>query len=132
MSEASPAPERVALYVCTPEDVLYSGPAHWVQIPLHDGLIGIWPGHAPLIASLATGTLTYQVDEGPRKLDITGGILRVGLERCAVLVHRVMPPGSSDDAAEVDASDTEQLAAALEEALHESLSDDELRELERE
>ena len=130
MSEASLSPKRVELYICTPEEVLFTGQAHWVQIPLHDGLIGVWPGHAPLIASLAPGTLSYQVDEETRKLAIAGGILRVGLEQCAVLIHRANDPGQPDDPHDADVVDSEQLAVDLEEALYETLSQEDVRELE--
>lgn len=123
MSESSPALERVNLYVLTPGEVVFEGQVLWVQVPLYDGLIGIWPGHAPLIASLSAGRLFFETGEGEQGLAVTGGILRVDEERCVVLVNSLAP---MQDATGID---KEALAANLEQAVSESLSTQEIQEL---
>ena len=53
----------VNLTIVTPEQILFQGAVEWVQVPLHDGMIGVWPGHAPLIAAISAGTAQYRADE---------------------------------------------------------------------
>ncbi|MBC7235392.1 MAG: hypothetical protein H5T69_06085 [Chloroflexi bacterium] len=130
MSEPS-APDRVNLLVVTPEQVLFDGAAHWVQIPLCDGLLGVWPGHAPLIASLAAGELMISTDQGLQSIAVPGGILRIDVERCVVLAGGLSEGfrASRPEAIEITSTDREQLVADMEEALREALSEEELEEL---
>lgn len=128
MSDSTAIPaNRVDLFITTPEDVLYRGLAHWVQVPLHDGLIGIWPGHAPLVGALTQGTIQYQTDEGTQTIPVRAGILRVDEERCYVLVGALSDerPGSWEPPSEA-------LADELERALYEALPRDEIEELQHE
>lgn len=43
--------------VITPEGVLVDEPAAHAQIPAHDGLFGVLPGRAPIVAELGLGQL---------------------------------------------------------------------------
>jgi F-type H+-transporting ATPase subunit epsilon len=82
----TPTPKAVALSVLTPEQILYDGEALWVEVPLTDGLIGVWPGHAPLMGALGQGVVRFETHSGVREVPVSGGVLRVGVERCAVLL----------------------------------------------
>jgi len=116
---ANPAPDAVAepstvrLTILTPEEILFQGDVSWVEIPLYDGLIGIWPGHAPLIAALAEGTVRYETRGEIRELAVGSGVLRVHEEGCAILVGALQPAADSE-------GDKEALFSDLEEALHDS------------
>ena len=125
MSETSPVPERVNLYVLSAEDTLYEGQTLWVQVPLEDGLIGIWPGHAPLIASVSAGRISFDVGEGTQELALQGGILRVDAERCVILVGALPPVQETTDI------DTETLASDLVRVLSESQSEDQIQDLQK-
>ncbi|HHX65312.1 MAG TPA: hypothetical protein GX702_10535 [Chloroflexi bacterium] len=128
MSDASATPaDRVDLFITTPENVLYQGPAHWVQVPLHDGLIGIWPGHSPLVGALSRGTIQYHTDEGTQTIPVRAGILRVDEERCFVLVGALADEQESSWSPQ---SDT--LADELERALYEALPEEEIEALQEE
>lgn len=118
-------PDRVKLLILTPQEVLFEGEAEWVELPLYDGLIGIWPGHAPLVGALQEGTLRYEAGGEIHELPVRSGILRVHEEGCAVLI------GSLRRAAEAsaDEEDKEALFGELEEALQESLSEEQAKEL---
>jgi F-type H+-transporting ATPase subunit epsilon len=109
----------------TPEDVVYDGKVRWVQVPLKDGLIGIWPGHAPLIAAIAKGNVQYDTGESVESLSIEKGILRITQDRCAILV------GSLPSQSVVSSNRTGALVADLEGALFESLPQDQIQELQK-
>jgi len=67
------------LTVLTPTETLLDveGVA-WVQSHLADGGgIGIYPGHAPLLAETATAPLRYASPSGEHTLDLEAGILQV-------------------------------------------------------
>ena len=122
MSDRLEQPLR--LVVVSPEQVAYDGEVHWVQVPLLDGLIGIWPGHAPLIAAVAGGKLRFQSDEGVQEMRISEGVLRVARGACVLLVR----PGAD----QMPAYAREGLADDLQEALGEVLTPDEIQALQDE
>jgi F0F1-type ATP synthase epsilon subunit len=50
----------------------------WVQARLTDGGgIGIYPGHAPLLAETVTAPLRYADSSGEHTLDLEAGVLQV-------------------------------------------------------
>jgi len=135
MSADVAGPEHLALSILSPERVLYDGEAEWVQVPLVDGLIGIWPGHAPLIASLGRGRVQWETGQGVQDLPVAGGMLRVDTGRCVVLVGpsaAAEREASSWEVTRARATQTEALFEDLEEVLSDSLSDEEIRELQEE
>jgi len=81
-------PSRVHLRILSPEQLLYEGQVLWVQVPLEDGLIGIWPGHAPLIGSLGRGGVQWDTGQGAEEFEVEGGMLRVDANGCVLLVGR--------------------------------------------
>jgi F-type H+-transporting ATPase subunit epsilon len=123
MSDEIKAPERLQLVILTPDRVLFRGPVQWVQVPLEDGLLGVWPGHAPLIGALGHGTATYDTGDGTQESEIGGGLLRIAGERCSLLTVAA----EQETAEEKDAD--ARLAAALEAALEEHLTEQELAAL---
>lgn len=87
MSDAPHDPNRLHLLVLTPEEILFQGDVLWAQVPLVDGLTGIWPGHAPLVGRIDRGSVEYATAEGTEAVAVAGGVLRVDDEgRCIVLV----------------------------------------------
>jgi F0F1-type ATP synthase epsilon subunit len=70
---------RFRLMVLTPAQTLLDvEEAAWVQTRLADGGgIGIYPGHAPLIAETVTAPLRYADPSGEHVLDLEAGILQV-------------------------------------------------------
>lgn len=73
------------LEIATPERLLIREEVSEAQIPARKGEIGVRPDHAPLIAELSIGVLSY-VTEGRRKeLFVGGGVAEVLPERVRVL-----------------------------------------------
>ena len=111
MSAASSA-NSVRLVVLTCEAVRFEGDVQWVEAPLADGLIGIWPEHVPLTGELGVGTLRYAVADQVHELAVPGGVLHVREDECAVLLTSGQPGPQSEEG-------SERLFRALESALQE-------------
>ena len=67
------------LMVLTPAKTLLDvAEVAWVQVQLSDGGgIGIYPGHAPLLAETVTAPLRYADELGEHALDLEAGILQI-------------------------------------------------------
>jgi F-type H+-transporting ATPase subunit epsilon len=89
------------LTVLLPGEVLLDGiDIAWVQVQLADGGgIGIYPGHAPLLAETVTAPLRYADDEGEHTLDLVAGILHVDSQGATILTT-----GEKEVEAELEAS----------------------------
>lgn len=86
MSDERGIPSYLRLRILTPEEALFEGEVDWAEIPLLDGLVGIWPGHAPLAAALSAGMVSYSIQGEVREIPVRSGILRVTPDECIVLV----------------------------------------------
>jgi F0F1-type ATP synthase epsilon subunit len=49
----------------------------WVRVQLVDGGIGIWPGHAPLLAETISAPLVYARNGEEHRVDVRAGILQI-------------------------------------------------------
>jgi F0F1-type ATP synthase epsilon subunit len=78
--------ELLRLTVLTPARTLAQAEdVAWVQARLADGCgIGIYPGHAPLLAETVTAPLRYADPTGEHALDLEAGILQI--ERGSVTI----------------------------------------------
>ena len=72
------APDRFRLRVVTSKSLLVETEADEAQIPTIDGLIGILPGHRPLIVAIGRGALTYRQAKYEEKFEIEGGYAEIG------------------------------------------------------
>jgi F-type H+-transporting ATPase subunit epsilon len=61
----------------SPEQTLFEGTVASLLVPAYDGLLGILPGHAPMIALLGDGVLTVRADAGERRFRVSGGFVQV-------------------------------------------------------
>jgi F-type H+-transporting ATPase subunit epsilon len=52
------------LQVVTPEKIIFDGMLISLVLPAVDGLMGVLPNHAPIVAALATGPLTARTESG--------------------------------------------------------------------
>jgi F-type H+-transporting ATPase subunit epsilon len=80
-------PDMLDLEVATPERQLVHEPATEVQIPAKNGYLGILPGHAPLLAELGTGYLSYSAGGKKRYLSIQGGFVEVLPDHVRVMAN---------------------------------------------
>ena len=102
----------VRLRVITPEQVVFDNAVDSVQIPLEDGLLGVWPEHAPLVAATGQGELEYRVRGETHRLPVGAGVLRIDGTHCVVMYGasaKGSPPERNLDAL------FDQMESALEE-----------------
>lgn len=116
------AERSIRLRVLTPEQVLFDGPVDWVQVPLSDGLLGVWPGHAPLIGAVDDGEATFSLDGEIHRLPVTAGFLRIDATCCVILCGALA-------VSQIPERDVESLATQFENTLREYLTEDELEGL---
>ena len=73
-----PSGSGLTVSVVSPEAVLFDGAASSVVVPAYDGLIGILPRHAPLLALLGKGELRItSTGSGVRRFTVGGGFVQV-------------------------------------------------------
>ena len=70
--------------------------AHWVKVQLADGGgIGIWPGHAPLLAETVAAPLRYADELGEHSFPLDAGILLVEPDGVTVYTARMAAGGET-------------------------------------
>lgn len=75
-----------ALSVLTPDGERFHGEVESVTAPGVDGSMGIWANHAPMIAALGIGELSYRLIDGSEShVAIAGGLLVVGDNKVTLL-----------------------------------------------
>jgi F-type H+-transporting ATPase subunit epsilon len=71
-----------------PDRSLFDGEATSVVAPAYDGLVGILPGHAPLLTLLGTGSLTITQGGSSNRFTVAGGFLQVVGDTVRVVAER--------------------------------------------
>jgi F-type H+-transporting ATPase subunit epsilon len=84
------------LEIATPDRPLLDKPVTEAQIPAANGYLGILPDHAPLIAQLGIGTLTYRAEGREESILIHEGFVEVGPEHVRVLAAAAELPSDVD------------------------------------
>lgn len=68
---------ELTLRVITPDAIIVDAVASSIRIPALDGLMGILPRHAAMVASLDSGVLTYQSGGKEEAIHVSGGFCEV-------------------------------------------------------
>lgn len=69
------------------DGLLFEGPVRSLRIPVEDGLLGVFPRHAPLVSPLRCGPLTVVHESGTGEEMVIGpGFARVYTDRVLLLV----------------------------------------------
>lgn len=89
-------PQTFTLEIATPERLLIQEEATEAQIPAKTGEIGVRPEHAPLIAELGIGVLSYVAGGRRREMSVAGGLVEVLPERTRVLADAAEHPNEID------------------------------------
>ncbi|MCX6592188.1 MAG: ATP synthase F1 subunit epsilon [Acidobacteria bacterium] len=84
------------LEIATPERPILDEQVSDAQIPASNGYLGILPQHAPLIADLSAGLLSYTASGKPESLFITDGWVEILNDRVRVLADAVENPTEID------------------------------------
>jgi F-type H+-transporting ATPase subunit epsilon len=80
-------PEKIHLEIVTPEKQLFSGPVDRVTVPSTKGYLGILPGHAPLLAELGIGEISYKIGDRTDYLFCSWGFVEVLPDRVLLLAQ---------------------------------------------
>ncbi len=76
----------IRLEVAVPDMLVLDDDAISVQIPLTTGYLGVLPGHAPMLAEVGTGVLTFSMPRGGDKcLAVDGGVVEILPDRVRML-----------------------------------------------
>ena len=77
--------DRLTLEVATPTRLVVTAEVDEVVIPGSQGYFGVLPGHAPLLATLGIGELTYRIGRDEHHLAVSGGFAEVRNDKVIIL-----------------------------------------------
>ncbi len=80
-------PEKIHLEIVTPEKQVFSGAVDSVTVPSNTGYLGILPGHAPLLAELGIGEVSYKIADRTEYLFCSWGFVEVLPDRVVLLAQ---------------------------------------------
>ena len=95
----------LTLEVATPTRLVVADTVDDVVIPGSEGYFGVLPGHAPLLATLGIGELTYHKGGAEYHLALTGGFAEVRNDKVIVLAEHAERPDEIDRARAQNARD---------------------------
>jgi F-type H+-transporting ATPase subunit epsilon len=104
-------PEKIHLVVVTPERQLFNGLVDRVTLPSNQGELGILPGHAPLLAELGIGEISYHAGDAIGSFFCSWGFAEVLPDRVVLLAQTAEP------ASEIDLNRAEQAKSRAEKRL---------------
>jgi F-type H+-transporting ATPase subunit epsilon len=82
--------------LATPTRLLVSADVDEVVAPGTEGSFGVWPGHAPLLATLGAGELMYRQGREEHYVAVAGGFAEVTPDRVIVLAEQAERPSEVD------------------------------------
>ena len=104
-------PEHIHLEIVTPDKQVFSGDVDAVSVPASTGYLGILPGHAPLLAELGIGEISYKTGDRTDYLFCSWGFLEVLPERVIILAQ------TAESASDIDINRAEQAKSRAERIL---------------
>jgi F-type H+-transporting ATPase subunit epsilon len=90
--------ERLTLELATPTRMVVAETVDEVVVPGSEGYFGVLPGHAPLLATLGIGELTYRIGREERHVAVAGGFAEVRNDKVIVLADTAEGPQDIDRA----------------------------------
>jgi F-type H+-transporting ATPase subunit epsilon len=90
--------ERLTLELATPTRMVVADAVDEVVVPGSEGYFGVLPGHAPLLATLGIGELTYRIGRDERHVAVAGGFAEVRNDKVIVLADTAELPQDIDRA----------------------------------
>ena len=88
--------DRLTLELATPARLLVSEQVDEVVAPGSEGYFGVLPGHAPFLATLGIGELTYRIGRDERHVAIARGFCEVLNDKVIVLADAAELPENID------------------------------------
>lgn len=78
------------LEIITPDKKVFAGEVNSATFPGSKGSFQVLTNHAPLISTLAKGTVTYVTKEGTQTLAVEGGVVEVLNNKISVLAEKIL------------------------------------------
>ena len=88
--------DRLTLEVATPSRLVGSESVDEVVVPGSEGYFGVLPGHAPLLATMGIGELTYRIGRDEFHLAVARGFAEVLNDKVIVLADAAERPENID------------------------------------
>ena len=79
--------DQIQLEIVTPERLVLSEPVDEVVFPTKEGYMGVLPGHAPLLAQLDIGEVSYRHGDKRHFLAVSGGYAEVLRQSVSILAR---------------------------------------------
>ena len=90
--------ERLTLELATPTRLVVSAEVDEVVAPGSLGYFGVLPGHAPLLATLGIGEVTYRIGRDEHHVAVSGGFAEVRNDKVIILADVAETPADIDRA----------------------------------
>ena len=90
--------DRLTLELATPTRLMVTAQVDEVVVPGSLGYFGVLVGHAPLLATLGIGEVTYRVGRDEYHVAVSGGFAEVRNDKVIILADIAETPGDIDRA----------------------------------
>lgn len=77
--------KKITLEVVTPERTVLREQVDSLVVPAAQGYMGVLPGHAPIVAQLTIGVLSYKMDGKEFTAAVSGGFMEVAEDKAVLL-----------------------------------------------
>lgn len=117
-------PEKLRLEIVTPDHLVLTEGVDEVILPSVEGYMGVRPGHAPLLAALDVGEISYRIGSEEKYLACSGGFAEVLADSVSILAETAEP------AEEIDVERAEKARERAEGRLKAEPAEDEFKRAE--
>jgi F-type H+-transporting ATPase subunit epsilon len=90
--------DQLTLELATPTRMVVTAQVDEVVVPGSEGYFGVLPGHAPFLATLGIGELTYRVGREEYHVAVSGGFAEVRNDKVIILADTAETPAEIDRA----------------------------------
>jgi F-type H+-transporting ATPase subunit epsilon len=88
--------DQLTLELATPTRMVVTAQVDEVVVPGSEGYFGVLPGHAPFLATLGIGELTYRVGREEYHVAVSGGFAEVRNDKVIILADTAETPAEID------------------------------------
>lgn len=88
--------KKITMEVVTPERVVIREQVDSLVVPAAEGYLGVLPGHAPIVAQLGIGVLSYKQEGKEATAAVSGGFMEVAGDKAVLLADTAELAGEID------------------------------------
>jgi F-type H+-transporting ATPase subunit epsilon len=89
-------PDKLRLEIVTPDHLVLTEGVDEVILPSVEGYMGVRPGHAPLLAAVDVGEISYRIGSKEKYLACSGGFAEVLADSVSILAETAEPAEEID------------------------------------